>query len=62
MKMTKMHAFSESENKIVLVTGRAVFIGAHLKKILDIGRYVHFADNFSRGRIENITIEKVSKL
>ncbi len=43
------------EGKAVLVTGGAGFIGSHLvEKILDMGCHVHVADNFSRGRIENI--------
>ncbi|WXG40353.1 MAG: GDP-mannose 4,6-dehydratase [Candidatus Freyarchaeum deiterrae] len=55
-----MQTFSEYEDKIVLVTGGAGFIGSHLvKKMLDIENLVHVADNFSIGRIENITIEKV---
>ena len=41
--------------KRVLVTGGAGFIGSHLvKKLLDLGNEVIVADNFSRGRIENI--------
>jgi len=41
--------------KKVLVTGGAGFIGAHLvKKLLDLRSEVYVADNFSRGREENI--------
>jgi nucleoside-diphosphate-sugar epimerase len=43
------------KDKKVLVTGGTGFIGSHLvKKLLDIGCDVSVADNFSRGRIENI--------
>ncbi|MCK4735929.1 MAG: NAD-dependent epimerase/dehydratase family protein [Methanophagales archaeon] len=43
------------KDKKVLVTGGAGFIGAHLvKKLLDLGCDVSIADNFSRGRKENI--------
>jgi nucleoside-diphosphate-sugar epimerase len=43
------------KDKKVLVTGGAGFIGSHLvKKLLDLGCEVSLADNFSRGRRENI--------
>ncbi|MEA1925208.1 MAG: NAD-dependent epimerase/dehydratase family protein [Candidatus Altiarchaeota archaeon] len=43
------------KGKEVLVTGGAGFIGSHLvKKLLDMGCNVYVADNFSRGREENI--------
>jgi nucleoside-diphosphate-sugar epimerase len=43
------------EGKKVLVTGGSGFIGSHLvKKLLDMGCDVSVADNFSRGRRENI--------
>jgi len=43
------------EGKKVLVTGGAGFIGSHLtKRLVDLGCEVYVADNFSRGRKENI--------
>jgi len=43
------------KDKNVLVTGGAGFIGSHLsKKLLELGTNVYVADNFSRGKIENI--------
>lgn len=43
------------KDRRVLVTGGAGFIGSHLvKKLLDIGCDVSVADNFCRGRRENI--------
>jgi GDP-D-mannose 3',5'-epimerase len=45
------------KGKKVLVTGGAGFIGSHLlKKLLDMGCDVYVADNFSRGRKENIEL------
>jgi len=42
-------------DKIVLVTGGAGFIGSNLaKKLIDLGSKVIVADNFSRGRKENL--------
>jgi nucleoside-diphosphate-sugar epimerase len=43
------------KDKRVLVTGGAGFIGSHLvKKLLDMGCDVYVADNFCRGKKENI--------
>lgn len=43
------------KNKKVLVTGGAGFIGSHLvKRLLELRSEVYVADNFSRGRKENI--------
>ena len=43
------------KGKKVLVTGGAGFIGSHLAKTLvEMGCEVYIADNFSRGRRENI--------
>lgn len=45
----------EWKDKKVLVTGGAGFIGSHLtEKLLDMGCKVSVADNFSRGKKENI--------
>jgi nucleoside-diphosphate-sugar epimerase len=43
------------EDKTVLVTGGAGFIGSHLsRKLVEVGSNVYIADNFSRGEMENI--------
>jgi len=43
------------KDKAVLVTGGAGFIGSHLsRKLLEFGSSVYIADNFSRGKMENI--------
>ena len=50
------------KDKRVLVTGGAGFIGSHLvKKLLDMGCDVYVADNFCRGKKENIEpfLEKI---
>ncbi|MEM1903290.1 MAG: GDP-mannose 4,6-dehydratase, partial [Pyrobaculum sp.] len=40
----------------VLVTGGAGFIGSHLvDRLVEMGHYVRVLDNFSTGRVENLT-------
>jgi len=54
--------FEEFENKTILVTGGAGFIGSHLvEKLVELKAKVIVADNLSRGNLENLSnvIDKI---
>lgn len=50
------------ENKRVLVTGGASFIGSHLTdKLVNLGAKVRVADDLSSGKLENLS-ESISRI